>query len=104
METLPPAVSRMNLEHLKTFHYVAQSGSFTRAAQLLFLTQPAVSQQMQGLENALHVALFDRSRRSIALSRARVPEDAPFRGVRGPVPADGPDPSTRPSTGLAPDQ
>lgn len=68
METLPPAVSRMNLEHLKTFHYVAQSGSFTRAAQLLFLTQPAVSQQMQGLENALHVALFDRSRRSIALT------------------------------------
>ena len=68
MEPLPPAVSRMNLEHLKTFHYVAQSGSFTRAARLLFLTQPAVSQQMQGLENALHVALFDRSRRSITLT------------------------------------
>lgn len=68
MDTLPPAVSRMNLEHLKTFHCVAQSGSFTRAARLLFLTQPAVSQQMQGLENALHVALFDRSRRSITLT------------------------------------
>lgn len=56
-------VSRMNLDHLKTFHYVAKSGSFTQAAHILFLSQPAVSQQIQGLENSLRVALFDRSRK-----------------------------------------
>ncbi|HEM7131824.1 LysR family transcriptional regulator [Providencia rettgeri] len=61
-------VSRMNLDHLKTFHYVAKSGSFTQAAHILFLSQPAVSQQIQGLENSLRVALFDRSRKKITLT------------------------------------
>ncbi|CAK7036416.1 LysR family transcriptional regulator [Saezia sanguinis] len=61
-------VSRMNLEHLKTFHYVARSGSFTQAAHILFLTQPAVSLQIQGLENSLRVSLFDRSRKKISLT------------------------------------
>lgn len=64
----PVPASRMNLEHLKTFHYVAQSGSFTEAAHRRFLTQPAVSQQIQGLENVLRVALFDRSHKKIALT------------------------------------
>lgn len=61
-------ISRMNLEHLKTFHYVATSGSFTQAAHILFLTQPAVSLQIQGLENSLRVSLFDRSRKKISLT------------------------------------
>lgn len=60
--------SRMNLEHLKTFHYVAVYGSFTQAANALFLTQPAVSLQIQGLETALRVQLFDRSRKKILLT------------------------------------
>lgn len=66
--SLQNTVSKMNLEHLKTFHYVAKSGSFTQAAQILFLTQPAVSLQIQGLENSLRVTLFDRSRRKITLT------------------------------------
>lgn len=41
-------ISRMNLEHLKTFHVVASLGSFTEAAKALYMTQPAVSQQIQG--------------------------------------------------------
>lgn len=61
-------ISRMNLEHLKTFHYVALYGSFTQAANSLFLTQPAVSQQIQGLENSLRVQLFDRSKKKILLT------------------------------------
>lgn len=60
--------SRINLEHLKTFHCAAESGSFTGAARLRFLTQPAVSQHIQGLENALHVVLFDRSHKKITLT------------------------------------
>ena len=38
-------ITRMNLEHLKTFHVVASLGSFTEAAKALYMTQPAVSQQ-----------------------------------------------------------
>lgn len=66
-------ISRMNLEHLKTFHVVATLGSFTEAAKTLFLTQPAVTQQIQGLEHALKSSLFDRTKRQIRLtSRGKV--------------------------------
>ena len=53
-----PGISRMNLEHLKTFHVVASLGSFTEAAKVLFLSQPAVSQQIQGLEHAFEESSF----------------------------------------------
>ena len=36
-------ITRMNLEHLKTFHVVASLGSFTEAAKALYMTQPANS-------------------------------------------------------------
>ncbi|MGL4675658.1 MAG: LysR family transcriptional regulator [Wohlfahrtiimonas sp.] len=68
LESLLPKLSRMNLEHLKAFHYVAKHGSFTQAAHVLYLTQPAISMQIQGLENALHVVLVDRSRKKISLT------------------------------------
>ena len=58
----------MNLEHLKTFHVVASLGSFTEAAKALYMTQPAVSQQIQGIEHALRNPLFDRSKRQIRLT------------------------------------
>lgn len=61
-------ISKMNLEHLKTFHVVATLGSFTEAANALFLTQPAVSQQIRGLENALRNPLFDRRKKQIRLT------------------------------------
>ncbi len=68
MTKSPADISRMNLEHLKTFHVVASLGSFTEAAKVLFLSQPAVSQQIQGLEYALKNPLFDRGRRQIKLT------------------------------------
>ncbi len=58
----------MNLDHLKTFHYVARLRSFTKAAHELFLTQPAVSLQIQGLEHSLKTKLFDRRRKKIELT------------------------------------
>lgn len=61
-------ITRMNLEHLKTFHVVASLGSFTEAAKALYMTQPAVSQQIQGIEHALRNPLFDRSKRQIRLT------------------------------------
>ena len=58
----------MDLDPLKTFHHVAQLKSFTKAAQKLYLTQPAVSQQIQRLEHSLRVSLFDRSKKQIELT------------------------------------
>jgi DNA-binding transcriptional LysR family regulator len=59
----------MNLDQLKTFHAVANTGSFTKASRRLFLTQPAVSQQIQALEASVGVRLFDRSGKKIYLTR-----------------------------------
>lgn len=58
----------MNLDHLKAFHRVAVNRSFTRTAQELFITQPAISMQIQALETFLKVKLFDRTRRKISLT------------------------------------
>jgi len=58
----------MNLDQLKAFHQVAATGSFTKASRILFLTQPAVSQQVQALESYLGVTLFDRSGKKVMLT------------------------------------
>ena len=58
----------MNADQLKTFHKVAHTLNFTRAARELFLTQPAVSQQIQSLEHALGIILFDRSNKKVRLT------------------------------------
>jgi DNA-binding transcriptional LysR family regulator len=60
----------MNLNHLAVFHAVAQAGSMTRGAERLDISQPAVSKQVQELESALGVHLFDRIGRRIHLSQA----------------------------------
>jgi len=60
----------MSVSHaqLKAFHAVAVHGSFTRAAQKLFLTQPAVSDQVRKLEERFGVLLFHRNKRSVQLT------------------------------------
>jgi DNA-binding transcriptional LysR family regulator len=58
----------MNIDQLKAFHRVARTGSFTRAADELFLTQPAVSQQIKALEASFGITLFDRSNKKVRLS------------------------------------
>jgi DNA-binding transcriptional LysR family regulator len=60
----------MNLNHLAVFHAVAQSGSMTLGADRLDISQPAASKQVQELERALGVALFDRVGRRVHLSQA----------------------------------
>ena len=60
----------MNLNHLAIFHAVAQTGSMTLGAERLDISQPAVSKQVQELEGALRVHLFDRIGRRIRLSQA----------------------------------
>lgn len=50
----------MNFDRLQTFRLVVQLGSFSRAAEALFLTQPAVSLQIRQLEKELGVVLLER--------------------------------------------
>lgn len=55
---------------IKTFLEVARQGNFTRAAEVLSLTQPAVTLQIKSLEQELGASLFDRSGQKITLSEA----------------------------------
>lgn len=60
----------VNLELYKVFYTVARCGSLTRAAQELYISQPAVSQSIKQLENQLGVSLFNRTHRGMELSAA----------------------------------
>ena len=61
---LPP------LGALLAFQSAAKSSSFASAAQELFVTPAAISQQIRTLENHLQVKLFERSKSGVKLTRA----------------------------------
>lgn len=58
------------LDLLRSFEAAARTLSFTQAAHELFLTQSAVSKQIQLLEDDLGVALFERRHRALSLTEA----------------------------------
>lgn len=60
----------ITLRQLKVFERVARRLSFTRAAEELFLTQPAVSMQIKQFEEAIGLPLFERLGKKIYLTRA----------------------------------
>ncbi len=60
----------MNFHQLRIFHAVAKHKSFTRAAKELLLTQPAVSIQVQHLEEKYQTRLFDRIGKKVILTEA----------------------------------
>lgn len=60
----------VNLELYRVFYTVAKCGSLTKAAQELFISQPAVSQSIKQLEGQLGVTLFNRTHRGMELSAA----------------------------------
>ncbi len=60
----------VELRHLRYFVVVAAHGSFNRAAQVLHLTQPALSRQVRDLEEELSVPLFVRGRNAVRLTDA----------------------------------
>lgn len=60
----------MDIEALRAFVAVAETGSFSAAAARLFITQPAVSKRIAALERELGTALFDRIGRRIRATGA----------------------------------
>lgn len=60
----------MDLDNLKAFIAVAETGSFSVAAEKLFITQPAVSKRVASLEHSLDTRLFDRIGHTISLTEA----------------------------------
>ncbi|WP_125760691.1 LysR family transcriptional regulator [Companilactobacillus hulinensis] len=60
----------MNLTQLKCFAVVANQESITKAAEILYISQPAVSKTIKQLEDELQVQLFDRTGRTLKLNRA----------------------------------
>lgn len=58
----------VNLELYRAFYTVAKCGSLTKAAEELFISQPAVSQAIKQLESQLGTTLFKRTHRGMELS------------------------------------
>ena len=65
-----PSFKNMELRHLRYFVAIAETGSFSKASQVLFIAQPALSSQVQQLEEELGARLLDRSRRGVELTAA----------------------------------
>lgn len=55
---------------LQVFHSVAVNLSFTKAARELYITQPAVTNNIQELERSIGISLFDRLQNKISLTKA----------------------------------
>lgn len=60
----------MNLHQLRIFCSVVEFGSYTRAAETLYMTQPAVSLQVRALERSLQVKLFERVNQQLTVTEA----------------------------------
>ncbi len=58
------------LDQLRILKAIAAEGSFKKAADLLYVTQPAVSLQIQNLEKQLEITIFDRGGRKALLTEA----------------------------------
>ena len=59
----------VDVRQLKALVTVAETGSVTRAAELLHLVQPAVTRQIRALESELGVPLFERTRQGMRVTR-----------------------------------
>ncbi len=60
----------MNLDYLRTYLEVIRLGNFSRVARKLSISQPAVSFQIQKLEQDLGVRLIDRSKKAVTMTEA----------------------------------
>ena len=59
----------MDIQNIRAFLMVVETGSFSRAAERLFLTQPAISKRISTLESSLNCQLFDRLGKTVQLTQ-----------------------------------
>ena len=64
----PVYYKQNRLKQLRAFCYTARSGSISQAAELLFLSQPSVTLQIQALERDMNIKLFERRGPQIRLT------------------------------------
>ena len=60
----------MEILNIRAFLMVAETGSFSRSAEKLFITQPAISKRISTLEQTLDCKLFDRLGKNVRLTQA----------------------------------
>ena len=60
----------MNLKQLEAYLWVAKLGSFSKTAERLFTTQPAISSRISNLEDELGTPLFTRETGAVRLTAA----------------------------------
>lgn len=78
-----PLSDLMDIKHIRTLIAIADTGSATRAAQMLHLVQPAVSRHIKLLEEACGAPLFERERHGMVLTDAgRIMVDHGRRALR----------------------
>jgi DNA-binding transcriptional LysR family regulator len=68
VQMAPTALPILELDVMKTFVAIAETGNFTTAAEAVFRTPSAVSMQIKKLEETLRVPLFRRDARSVSLT------------------------------------
>lgn len=70
MYILMPMSNQIELRHLEYFQTVAKELHFRKAAEKLFITQPALSRQIKQLEDYLGAELLKRDKRNVSLTKA----------------------------------
>ena len=61
-------IMNINLELYRIFYIVAQNGSISAAADILYLSQPAITFQIKKLEEQLNITLFTRTKHGVILT------------------------------------
>ena len=74
----------LNWNHLALFYAAARSGKISAGAEQMHVSQPAVTKQIQELERALGVTLFDRLPRGVRLTSIASRRDAAADRVPAP--------------------
>ncbi len=62
---------QINIENIEAFVYVIHCGSFNKAADALYLSQPSVTARIKSLEQELDCKLFDRQGKQIQITEDR---------------------------------
>lgn len=59
----------LSLELYRIFKIVAEEENLTKASEILFISQPAVTKHMHNLENKLNLKLFERTQHGMVLTK-----------------------------------